>query len=226
MEAIVLAGGMGTRLKAVVADLPKPMAPVNNKPFLEYLLNWLVRYPINRILLSVGYKAETISDYFGERFKNVPITYVVEEKPLGTGGAIKYALSFASDTEILIINADTYFPIAIDEFAGFHRSAKAKLSLALKKMEKFDRYGTVELVDATILHFNEKKFCEEGLINGGIYLADPAFINSLTLPDVFSFEKEVLENQAEKGTLKGTIFNVPFIDIGIPEDYYRASEVV
>jgi len=226
MEVIVLAGGMGTRLRAVISDLPKPMAPVNNKPFIEYLFIWLSKYPVTRIILSVGYKAEIISDYFGDNFQNIPLVYVKEPEPLGTGGAIKLALNQVIDDEFLIINADTYFPVDLDIFKDFHERTGSKLSIVLKKMTNFDRYGTVELKDKTILNFNEKKFCEEGFINGGIYLVKKDFINSLSLPEVFSFEKEVLEKQAITGNLKGMTFADPFIDIGIPEDYYRASEIV
>jgi len=226
MEVIVLAGGMGTRLRAVISDLPKPMAPVNNKPFIEYLFIWLSKYPVTRIILSVGYKAEVIADYFGDNFQNIPLVYVKEPEPLGTGGAIKLALNQVIDDEFLIINADTYFPVDLDIFKDFHERTGSKLSIVLKKMTNFDRYGTVELKDKTILNFNEKKFCEEGFINGGIYLVKKDFINSLSLPEVFSFEKEVLEKQAITGNLKGMTFADPFIDIGIPEDYYRASEIV
>ena len=226
MEVIVLAGGMGTRLRAVISDLPKPMAPVNNKPFIEYLFIWLSKYPVTRIILSVGYKAEVIADYFGDNFQNIPLVYVKEPEPLGTGGAIKLALNQVIDDEFLIINADTYFPVDLDIFKDFHERTGSKLSIVLKKMTNFDRYGTVELKDKTILNFNEKKFCEEGFINGGIYLVKKDFINSLSLPEVFSFEKEVLEKQAMTGNLKGMTFTDLFIDIGIPEDYYRASEIV
>jgi D-glycero-alpha-D-manno-heptose 1-phosphate guanylyltransferase len=226
MEVIVLAGGMGTRLRAVVSDLPKPMAPVNNKPFMEYLFIWLSKYPITRIILSVGYKAEVIADYFGDNFQNIPLVYVKEPEPLGTGGAVKLALKQVINDEFLIVNADTYFPVDLNIFNDFHVHNNSGLSIALKKMVNFDRYGTVELKDETILNFNEKKFCEEGLINGGIYLVKKDFLNSLPLPEVFSFEKEVLEKQANTGSLKGKLFDDPFIDIGIPEDYYRASEIV
>ncbi|MDR3696327.1 nucleotidyltransferase family protein [Mucilaginibacter sp.] len=226
MEVIVLAGGMGTRLRTVVNDLPKPMAPVNGKPFIEYLFQWLSLYPVSRIILSVGYKSETISEYFGDNFRNIPIEYIVEPKPLGTGGAIKLALNNTVEASVVIINGDTYFPIDLDRFLAFHVLNKSKLSIALKKMEKFDRYGSVELIDQNIIRFNEKQFCEEGLINGGIYLVNAPYIRSIPFPEIFSFEKEVLEKQTNNGNLKGMVFGDPFIDIGIPEDYFKAAEIV
>jgi D-glycero-alpha-D-manno-heptose 1-phosphate guanylyltransferase len=226
MEVIVLAGGMGTRLRSVVNHLPKPMAPVNGKPFLEYLFQWLSLYSVSRIILSVGYKSETISEYFGGSFMDIPLEYIIETKPLGTGGALKFALNYTVEENVAIINGDTYFPIDLDKFLDFHILSKSKLSIALKKMEKFDRYGTVELFGQTITHFNEKQFCEEGLINGGIYLVNNSFIRLIPLPEVFSFEKEILEKKANSKNLRGMIFNEPFIDIGIPEDYFKAAEIV
>jgi len=226
MEVVLLAGGMGTRLHSVVSDLPKPMAPVNNKPFLEYIFQWIAKYPVSSVILSVGYKSEAISNYFGDYFQNIPLKYVKDAKPLGTGGAIVYALKAAADSDVIIINADTYFPVDINELVNFHKLKEAKLTVALKTMKAFDRYGTVELIGDTISRFNEKQFCEEGLINGGIYVVNKDFVNSMSLPEVFSFEKEILEKQADSGALKGLVFTEPFIDIGIPEDYYRASEIV
>jgi D-glycero-alpha-D-manno-heptose 1-phosphate guanylyltransferase len=226
MEVIVLAGGMGTRLRAVVNDLPKPMAPVNGKPFLEYLFQWLSLYFVSRIILSVGYKSDAISEYFGNSFGNIPLEYIIETEPLGTGGALKFALNYTTEEDVVIINGDTYFPIDLDKFLDFHILNKSKLSIALKKMEKFDRYGTVELFGQTIIHFNEKQFCEEGLINGGIYLINASYIRSISLPEIFSFEKEVIEKQTKNKNFKGMIFNEPFIDIGIPDDYFKAAKIV
>jgi D-glycero-alpha-D-manno-heptose 1-phosphate guanylyltransferase len=227
MEMIILAGGMGTRLRTVVSDVPKPMAPINGRPFLQYIFEWISNYEVDRAILSVGYKAPVISEYFGNKFKNIHLEYCVEEHPLGTGGAIKLSLRQTGGDNILVVNADTYFPIDISRFIDFHVSGNAMLSIALKKMEEFDRYGTVELSNGDCIStFKEKEYCEQGLINGGIYLINKAFINSLSLPEVFSFEKEVLEKCTNTGYLKGALFNDPFVDIGVPEDYYRASDIV
>jgi len=226
MEAIILAGGKGTRLRDVVADVPKPMAPVCGKPFLYYLFKWINKYTVSKLIISAGYKSGSIVKHFGNSIFNIPLEYVIEEKPLGTGGAVKYALQQTSGNDILIINGDTYFPIDLTKFLSFHIKSKSLFTIALKRMHDFDRYGTVECRDNTICRFNEKKFCKDGLINGGIYLANRQFIESWKLPGEFSLEKEILEKKAGTSAIKGFIFNDLFIDIGIPEDYHRAELVL
>ena len=226
MEVIILAGGKGTRLSDVVSDVAKPMAPINGKPFLYYLFHWLKNYPVEKVILSTGYLSESIADYFGTSFCGIPIEYVIEEKPLGTGGAIIFALRKTKGSNILIINGDTYFPININSFYSFHIDNKHLFSVALKQMQNFSRYGSVECQDNSILKFNEKKFCQEGLINGGIYLINRKYINSKQVPEVFSLEKEIMEKEAGSDILKGKIFNDIFIDIGIPEDYHKAKSLL
>ena len=144
MEAIILAGGMGTRLRDTISDLPKPMAPVNGKPFLFYVLNWLKDYDIERIILSTGYRSESISDYFGGYFSGLPLEYVVEHKPLGTGGAIRFAMQKSYQDNVLVLNGDTWFPVKLDRFFLFHNRMKNQFSIGLKHMKDFSRYGSVE----------------------------------------------------------------------------------
>lgn len=224
MEVIILAGGMGTRLQGVVHQVPKPMAPVKGRPFLNYLLNWLLNYPVSRIVFSVGYKADIIKHHFGNVFNNIPVLYAEEQEPLGTGGAILNALKYTTDNDVLIVNGDTYFPVDIDRFLKFHTTAKSNLTVALKEMENFDRYGTVELLQDTIKGFKEKKPLKKGLINGGIYLVKKDFFKARHLPVRFSLEQEILEKEAGTGNLKGIVFTDVFIDIGIPSDYQKACE--
>lgn len=226
MEAIILAGGMGTRLQKVIPGIPKPMAPVGGKPFLYYLFNWIKDYPIEKLILSVGYKAESIVEYFGKSFFDMPIDYVIEEKPLGTGGAVRYAFKRARGNDILILNGDTYFPININKFFSFHLENKSLFTVALKRMRDFNRYGTIELDNNLIMRFNEKKFCKDGLINGGIYLANRKYIESWQIPEVFSLEKDILEKDAGSSILKGMIFDDTFLDIGLPQDYSKAEMIL
>ena len=226
MEAIILAGGLGTRLREVVKDLPKPMAPINGKPFLYYIFKWLKQYPVRKIIISAGYKSESIIEYFGRSFMDIPIGYAIEEKPLGTGGGIRFALLETTGKDILVINGDTYFPVDIQSFFNKHFATSGKISIALKKMNNFSRYGTVKCNNDDIVRFNEKKFCSEGLINGGIYIINRDFIESRNLPVSFSFEEEVLEKEAGSMLLKCMVFNNEFIDIGIPEDYNRAASLL
>jgi D-glycero-alpha-D-manno-heptose 1-phosphate guanylyltransferase len=226
MEAVILAGGMGTRLRNAVPDLPKPMAPVDGKPFLGYLLEWLTEYPVSKIILSIGYKPEAITGYFGNSFLGIPVEYVIEEEPLGTGGGIMRACRDVSESDFLVINGDTFFPIDLMKLYSFHTWHGCFITVALKKMKDFSRYGSVEYNDGKILQFHEKKLCHDGFINGGIYAINRRIMMSQHLPKVFSFEKEILEKSAGSGDLRGMIFDEPFLDIGMPEEYRRASDIM
>lgn len=223
MEAIVLAGGFGTRLSTVVSDVPKPMAPINGRPFLEYLLDDLNEKGISRVLLAVGYKKGIIKNHFKEKYKNIDIIYSDEDIPLGTGGAIKKALTLTKDEDIFIINGDTFFDIDLKEMYQFHKKNSSKLTLAIKEMEKFDRYGSLILEGNKIIKFEEKKYVDKGCINGGIYLLNKEILIKEE-KESFSFEKDILENkkfQIEKYGYKSEGY---FIDIGIPKDYYQFKD--
>ena len=221
MEAIVLAGGFGTRLKEVVSDVPKPMAPVNGKPFLEYLIKDLGEKGIRHIILAVGYKKEIIKEYFKNRYENIEITYSEELTPLGTGGAIKKALKLAKEADIFIVNGDTFFDIDLKRMKEFHIENKSTLTVAVKEMENFDRYGSLVIKENRIIEFEEKKKKAKGKINGGIYLIKKDLLNRIE-KEKFSFEKEILEDKKiEKYSYESKGY---FIDIGIPEDYYLFKE--
>lgn len=223
-EAIILAGGLGTRLRNITKYVPKPMADINGKPFLEYILNYLRFYKIQRVILAVGYKAEIIKNYFGFKFKDISILYSEEKELLGTGGAIKQAISLTKEKDVFILNGDTFFDIDLERFYKFHKDKKSKISLALKRMENFDRYGVIEVNNNNkIVAFLEKKQRESGLINGGVYLIDRNFFLSLDLPNKFAFEKDFLEKYYSICNFYGLPFDSYFIDIGIPEDYERAK---
>jgi D-glycero-alpha-D-manno-heptose 1-phosphate guanylyltransferase len=226
MEVIILAGGKGTRLQTVVNDVPKPMAPINGKPFLTYLLNWITQYPVSSIILSVGYKASVIRAQYKSEYNNVPLIYAEEDKPLGTGGAIRLSLSKTTESNILIINGDTWFPISLNQLLSFHITNNSFLTLALKQMENFDRYGTVNISNKQIESFDEKKYHKKGLINGGIYALNKDKIDLEEFNESFSFEKEILEKSVKSGNIYGLTFNDLFIDIGIPEDYDKACKLL
>ncbi|MDF2953381.1 MAG: NDP-sugar pyrophosphorylase [Thermodesulfobacterium sp.] len=220
-EAIVLAGGLGKRLRKVVKDVPKPMADVNGKPFLEYLLTFLARQKIEKVVLSVGYKYEVIKNYFGNSFSGMKLVYSIESKPLGTGGGIRRSLSFVDSNEAFVLNGDTFFDIDMEKLYFFHKEKNSVLSVALKPMRHFDRYGSVKLdKNNRIIGFEEKKYYESGLINGGIYLLNKNFFMSFALEE-FSFEKDFLEKYYNSYAFYGLEFRDYFIDIGIPEDYEK-----
>jgi D-glycero-alpha-D-manno-heptose 1-phosphate guanylyltransferase len=220
-ECIILAGGLGTRLRSVVADKPKCMAPVREHPFLYYLLQYLQEQGITHVVLSLGYKSEQVIEWYQQADINMEISYVIEEEPLGTGGGIMLATTKIRDNDFFIINGDTFFNVSLKHFYHFHLQKKSALSLALKPMLQFERYGSVQMDDTNrITAFLEKQFCEEGLINGGTYLTSVQYLQRLGLPQQFSFEKEVLERS---NNLNGFISDTYFIDIGVPADYARAQ---
>ncbi|HNA00178.1 MAG TPA: nucleotidyltransferase family protein [Ferruginibacter sp.] len=223
-EAIILAGGLGTRLRSVVSDLPKCMAPVAGRPFLYFVIEQLKRNGIDRFIFSLGYKHEAIEAWLQEQYPSLHISSVVEDEPLGTGGAIKLACSKASGEHVLILNGDTFFNIDLDRLSRFHQDNKADCTLSLKPMIQFDRYGVVELqADHRIIAFKEKQYYEAGFINGGIYALHAKRFLQENLPVKFSFEKEYLEAYFPQRNMFGLIQDEYFIDIGIPEDYERAQ---
>lgn len=228
MEVIILAGGLGTRLRSVVSEVPKCMAPVAGKPFLWYLLKYLTHYDTNRVILSVGYLREVIFRWVEEVRGEFPFQfdYAIEEEPLGTGGGIKLALSMATKTDVVVLNGDTFFDVNLNELMDFHKLMPSSVTIALKPMRDFDRYGRVIIstADGHVVKFKEKEHCGEGLINGGVYVVSRLNLPLAKFPDKFSFEKEILEPQAAAEKVYGLVQDGYFVDIGIPEDYSKASE--
>lgn len=227
MEVIILAGGLGTRLRSVVSEVPKCMAPVAGKPFLWYLLKYLSRYEVSKVILSVGYLREVIYKWIDEVKFEFPFEfeYAVEEVPLGTGGGIKLAMSKAASGDVVVLNGDTFFDVNLSELMKKHNQYPSSVTLALKSMRDFDRYGRVIINEQNnrITEFKEKEYCKEGLINGGVYIVNKNESIFEGLPKKFSFETSVFEPQCKLGKLFGVVQNGYFIDIGIPEDYKHAN---
>lgn len=224
MEAIVLAGGFGTRLRHIVSDVPKPMAPVDGRPFLRYILDSLAAQGMNRVILAVGYKMEVIKTFFGSSYRGMELIYSPEDTPLFTGGAIKKALTLCRENEVFVLNGDTMFDVDLAAMHEFKQKKQAAFVLAAKAMHDFDRYGTLELTeDGRIRAFREKRPCREGVINGGIYLMDRAYLEDFP-KKTFSFECEVMEARVNSESLYAYISDGYFIDIGVPEDYARAQK--
>lgn len=224
LPAVILAGGFGTRLKKVVNDRPKPMALLHEKPFLEYLLEYLQnQFIISEIILSVGYLHEIILSYFGNKFHDIPLSYSIEEEPLGTGGAFKKAINNRKESDFFLINGDTMFQIPLLQLYQKHEDNNAAVSIALKQLTDITRYGTVEIKENKITHFFEKKPVEKGFINGGIYIVNKERFEKLNFPTVFSFENDFLHRYAGKMEITGIPFENFFIDIGIPEDLEKAQ---
>jgi D-glycero-alpha-D-manno-heptose 1-phosphate guanylyltransferase len=229
LHGLILAGGRGTRLQSAVPDLPKALAPINGKPFLFYLLEAIARQEIiDEVIISVGYMADSIVDAVGDHFAGMKIRYAREEQPLGTGGAIRYAMSEnPSFTTMLVLNGDTFADIDLHDFLSFHTKHSAGFTLAAKEMQSFDRYGSLTVDQSgRILKFNEKKFVEKGLISSGAYLIQKDFFNSVLGPypqAAFSMENDILARTGRQFEIFAFVSNTYFIDIGIPEDYARAQ---
>jgi len=218
MEAIVLAGGLGTRLRGVIGEIPKCMAPVDGKPFLQYQLEWLSRFDIDHVVLSVGYLREQVMDFDKAHEWPFKISWAVEKEPLGTGGGIRLALSKCKGKQAFVLNGDTFYDV---DLSTMHFTAP--VTLALKPMRDFDRYGAVDWDGDLVNAFREKKYCAEGLINGGVYAIDRSQLDMSLFPKTFSFERDVLEPLTDYGLVAGEVQDGYFIDIGIPEDYARAQ---
>lgn len=225
MDVIILAGGLGTRLRSVVSEVPKCMAPVNGKPFLAYLLDYLSYFPVGKVVLSVGYLHEIVVDWAENHRKNYPfaIEYAVETSPLGTGGGIRLSMRQCDAETVCVMNGDTFFNVGLERLFEAHRQGGKPVTMGLKPMTDFERYGTVAIDNRGLVkRFNEKQYCADGLINAGVYMLDNnGQLNNL--PEKFSFENLFLHPKAAEGAIQGYVSNGYFIDIGIPEDYEKAK---
>lgn len=225
-DVIVLAGGLGTRLRSVVSDVPKPMAPVAGKPFLDYVLEKLPLGHIEQIIMAVGYKYEAVENYYGQDYASVPIHYSVEDTPLGTGGGIKKALELCKQENVIVLNGDTFCDVNYEVLWEVHQQHNFELTMVLKSMETPDRYGTVLLENHTVRAFNEKQVgLKTGLINAGIYMVKSTILEKLPSESKFSFESTYLEQAVGTGHIGGVATDGLFIDIGIPEDYERSQSI-
>lgn len=225
MKALILAGGQGMRLRSVIKDIPKPMAPIAGKPFLEYIIRQLAWFKIRDIVLSVGYQSHTIQDYFKTGTDwGVNIAYSFEEEPLGTGGAIKKASPILKEDDFLVLNGDSFFNLDITKLINLHRSRQAMATIGLTVVQNEERYGVVCLGDNnSIIGFAEKKYVEKGIINAGCYVFSPTVFNCMPNKLSISLEEDVLPNILEYGVF-GEIFEGYFVDIGIPDDYLNLKD--
>lgn len=228
MQAVLLAGGLGTRLSSVVNDRPKPMALIGNKPFMEYVVHELSRHGISEIIFAVGYKGSMVEEYFkdGTDF-GVTARYAYEEEPLGTAGAIKNAGRLVSGDTFLVLNADTFYQMDYGRMTAVMESGNLDLALVLREVADVSRYGEAVLAGALLTGFNEKsEEARPGTINGGIYLMKKALLSDIPSGKV-SLENEMIPKwmKAEK-RLGGFVNDGYFIDIGVPEDYFKFQEDV
>jgi D-glycero-alpha-D-manno-heptose 1-phosphate guanylyltransferase len=229
VEAIVLAGGLGTRLRATVPDLPKPMAPVNGRPFLERLLDYWLQQGVTRFVLSVGYKHEAIMRHFGSAHRGVPVSYAVEDRPRGTGGGLLLAAgSLAAAGPFLVLNGDTYFEVSLEALRRFSALRRADATLALFRSPQQERYTGLKIGKAgEVLSLGAGE--KGGLANGGVYLMGRGMLEGGSWPSFspLSLEEDILPFALRAG---GRVFGLEcagrFLDIGVPEDYARAADVL
>ena len=224
-EAIILAGGLGTRLRAAVPDLPKCMATVAGRPFLFHVINQLRSQGIEKFVFSLGYKHEMIESYLKEEFATLSYQCVIEKEPLGTGGAIQLACTVAIEKNVVVVNGDTMFRANLHLPTHFHISEMAECTVLLKPMQNINRYGIVETNEKHLITaFKEKQHYDNANINAGVYLLDVGKFLDEEFPEKFSFEKDYLEKFFGTRRIYGLVQDAYFIDIGIPEDYSRAQE--
>lgn len=222
MEAIVLAGGFGTRLKQVVPDLPKPMAPVSGRPFLEILLASLARKGFRRVLLSLGYLADKVVDHFGDRFSGMDLVYEIEKTPLGTGGAVRQALTRCTDDHVFVFNGDTFLDLEVKDVEAHWKKYHVPVIVA-RDVADTARYGRLETADGRVLGFSEKGTSGPGLINAGCYVLPADSLDGFVSGQPFSLETDYLANAVGERRFDLFVTNGHFIDIGVPEDYARAQ---
>lgn len=219
-EAIILAGGFGTRLRAVVSDVPKPLAPVAGRPFLAWLLDALAKGGLRRIVLATGYLGEMVEAAIGHRHGPMEVTYVREEAPLGTGGSLWAAMAATTGERVFAMNGDTWQ--AADYAAMAREAPMADLVFAVRPVEDRARYGSVVLEEGRLVGLREKGEAGPGLVNSGIYLLRRDILTKRPIQGAFSFEKEVLERPGDLD-IRGFTVDGRFIDIGTPEDFARAQ---
>lgn len=225
MEAIILAGGLGTRLSSVISGLPKPMAAIGKKPFLEILLTSLAKKKFKRCIFSLGYQADSIIRYFGSNFSGIAIDYVVEEKPLGTGGGLRLALTRVEKDHVFVFNGDTYLDLEIELVESQWRARKKPIIVGCKVPDSA-RYGQLLIEDNKVIGFTEKGRSAQGLINAGSYVFTKDQLNAFSVGEVFSLEMDYLIPYAVSNSFDFFETTGLFIDIGVPEDYELAQALL
>lgn len=222
MEAIVLAGGLGTRLREVAPNLPKPMAPIAGRPFLEILLSMLARKGFSRVVLSLGFMAEKIIDHFGDNYLGMELVHEVESQPLGTGGAIRAALARCVADHVFVFNGDTYLELEVDELERLWQTDRHP-AIVVREVADTARFGRVEMSEGRINAFLEKGLSGPGLINAGCYVLSKDALDHFPLGQYFSLETEFFIKYLQCIRFDGFVTHGRFIDIGVPEDYALAQ---
>ena len=223
--ALLLVGGLGTRLRQVYADGPKALAPIQGRPFLAYLLRMLAGNGLSRVVLCVGYRAGQIEQWLAGQNFGLDIFYSREDEPMGTAGALGLAYSrYACGERVLAMNGDSIMELDLAKMWNLHLTSSAEVSIALARVSDTSRYGSVEVnEDGWVTSFREKGSGEgAGYINGGVYLFEPSVMDRVVKDGSVSLEREVLPYQLTRGVLAFKADGY-FIDIGVPQDLARAQ---
>lgn len=226
-EAIILAGGLGTRLKAYIPDIPKPMAPINEEPFLDFLIRNLSNNGFKRIILCVGYQSEKIISYFGTKKYSSEIIYSFEneQKLLGTGGAIKQAMNLSICEKSFVFNGDTFIDLDIDLVEEHFNLRKNNIIIA-RHVSDLSRYGKLIINNGKLEGFREKGQIGRGYINAGCYILKKESLKYFPSKESFSLEVDFLSKKIKELNMDAFIANSLFIDIGVPSDYNRAQKLL
>jgi len=227
MDTVILAGGLGTRLRSLFTDRPKVLVPIHGVPFLRHYLGWLRGFGARRIILALGHMADRVQDYLrSETWPGMEIETFVENRPLGTGGAVRAVLPLTRSETVLVANGDSLARADLGEFVAFHRRKRATVSMLLTRVEEVGQSGLVETnADDAVVSFTEKPAgrAAGGHINAGLYLMQREAIAAIPAGGPVSLEREVFPRFCGRGfyALKGEF---SFIDIGTPDSYRRASQ--
>lgn len=227
MQAIILAGGFGTRLQAAVPDVPKPMAPVAGRPFLGWLLEYMAGQGVTRAVLCVHHQAASIMRYFGARYAGIALHYSIEERPLGTGGAIRYALhALDSGQPVLVLNGDSLVELDYRRMLARHRKQRRRLTMAATVVPDASRYSALDVKQGIIRRFAVVGDAAPAAVSVGFYVASPELFDGFSLPTAFSFERDFLARHVPR--IEPAVYAPVhyFIDIGVPTDYIRAQHEI
>lgn len=225
VTAAILAGGLGTRLRPVVADRPKVLATVRGRPYLTYILDQLARAGINQVVLLTGYQADQVRQVLGDSYAGMRLVHSVEPFPLGTAGAVGHALDCLSTPTILLLNGDSYCSVDLGAFWHFHCRKSPGASLVLARVGNTARYGQVDVgPDGRVLRFHEKgAHRASGWINAGIYLIERPLLEGLPPGQPVSLERDLLPAWVRQQAVLGLPCAGSFLDIGTPESYAEAE---
>jgi len=231
MEAIILAGGAGKRLQSVVSKVPKPMAPINQRPFLEILMDFWIAQGVRRFILAVGYKYQIVEAHFGRSYKGIETDYSVESEPLGTGGATLQATThLKKESDFLVLNGDTFFELSLADLCAYHRQKEAAWTMALTRFPENQRYGSAHLDESGCVSRIEPapKKPQESIVIGGVFLLARNILEPFhRKPESkLSLEGDILEKLLPEKRVYGYLSGGRFIDIGVPADYERAAAML